>query len=230
VAGVADPKITIDQLALNDQTAYAVVTFTGPPDATGSSRLVIYDATGAEVWSQPLYEETLGTIWQHEANIDLPIDTLGDGDFGLWVTAWMGAADGEPLDNASQGLSFMVGRGRAYKSGEAVHEPDMDQPVIIHDTRLEGTWVFIDMVNHSNYDVSVVHGISVLLNGSEIHTATGEELVNASATQQAHHLLPEGLADGDYTVHATVQAEGSQVISPGQLFFEVHDGAITVTP
>ena len=233
---MADPAINIEQLLLNDQSATVKVTFTGPPDATGTSTLKIYDASQVEKWSLELYSEVLGTIWQHEANIDLPIADLADGDYGLWVFASLEGptpADGyggEPLADKSEGVSFLVGRGRAYRSGEAVHPLEGEFPVVIDAVRLEGTWVVIDMKNSANHDVPVRHRISLMLDSSEVHTAHGEELVNANVTQQAHHLLPESLADGSYALWSYVQAEGVAGESEVVTWFEVHDGAITLTP
>ena len=234
---MADPAINIEQLVLNDQAATVKVVFTGPPDATGTSTLAIYDASQVEKWSLELYSEVLGTIWQHEANIDLPIGDLADGDYGLWVTATLNGPvpvdgyAGEPLADKAEGVSFLVGRGRAYRSGEAVHPLETGEfPVVIDAVRLEGTWVVIDMKNSAGHDVPVRHSISLMLNGTEVHTARGEELVNANVTQQAHHLLPESLADGSYLLVSIVQVEGVATASEVMTWFEVHDGAITVTP
>lgn len=233
---MADPTIAIEHVRLDDQSASAKVTFTGPPDAVGTSRLAIYDASSVEVWSLELYSAPLGEIHEHDATISLPIADLGDGDFGLWVFATIEAATppggygGEPLAEKSEGVTFLVGRGRAYRSGEALHELSHEFPVTIGNVRLEGTWVVIDMVNAVDHDVPVRHKITLSLDSTDVHTAEGEELVNAKTTQQAHHLLPESLADGSYALWSDVQAEGiagSSVVITG---LEVHGGAITVTP
>jgi hypothetical protein len=236
VASVADPTISITEFRIDGQTVVFSIDFTGPPDAIAESNMYVYDATSElkkydELWKGPISESH-----QHAGHYDLPASTLPDGDYAVWIRAWVSTHDASSgLDmvatEGTEGLSFLVGRHHVYASAEEAHADDPGKvKVSIAHLRLEGTWVIFDLVNAAAYDVSVDHSIGVYRDGSSFHNAAGRELVNGNTTQSAHHLLPEEIPDGSYSVSAYVQVEGAQEQTFEELQFQAHDGALTVIP
>ena len=61
-------------------------------------------------------------------------------------------------------------------------------------------------------------------------TFHGTELLRAGASQQAHYLLPDNLADGRYLAIVTIQNEGSDYVAPAVSGLQIDGGVITVIP
>lgn len=228
--------VEITELRVAGQAAEFAVQFGGDPTAKAMTWIEIYDSTESLVKHEVLYEAPLSQANAHGGSYDLPAAQLDDGDYTVWLRCQLQAADGADgmpgmlLKDASAGVSFLVGRHHVYPSGEQAHERDGTTSVELANLRLEGTWVVFDMVNSAAHDVSVDHELGVWDGSSYVHNATGRELVNQKATQQGHHLLPEQLADGTYSIQVTAQVEGANGIRFAEIDVESYGGALTVVP
>jgi hypothetical protein len=141
------------------------------------------------------------------------------------------AADGQDGPNAEQGISFLVGRGHVYPSGEQADKRTFTTPPTLSNLRLEGSWIVFDMTNHDGSDLEVFHQLAIRLESSaDFQMFHGQELVRAGATQQGHYLLPDNLADGRYVVIVTVQNEGSDYVLPATSGIHVDGDVITAIP
>ena len=103
---------------------------------------------------------------------------------------------------------------------------------MIENMRLEGTWVVFDLVNSAEHDVTVEHSILFgrPAEEDEFKEMKGREVVNGKATQSAHHLLPDALPDGSYTVYANSRIDGARGEYTVGLEFQAQGGALTVVP
>jgi hypothetical protein len=235
---MADPTISITDLLIDGQAVVFTIDFTGAPELDAQSYLRIYDSSTELRKEQELYRALLSEVNQHSGTYDLPGGDLGDGDFTVWIEAHLWERDpesrsGMAVANETKGVSFLVGRGRVYPSSEAAPAIDAENVIKIENLRLEGTWVVFDLVNSADHDVSVDHWIRfgrLEEEDDEFPAMKGREVVNAKATQSAHHLLPEALPDGSYAVYAHSQVEGAPYEDLVGLNFQAHGGALTVGP
>ena len=233
---MADPTVSITDLRIDGQAVVFIVDFTGDPEVVAASDLYIYDATHDLKKYDELGKWPLSQVHQHTGHYEITAKDLPDGDYAAWIKSYLTVDDpatGVPTYPAEEtkGVSFLVGRGRVYASSEEAHAEDEGNAVVhLSNLRLNGTWVEFDMENKATHDVSVDHGIMLHKPDGSIQEIEGREIVNASATQAAHHLLPEALPDGSYAVTATASVEGRKALDMADLKFEIHDGAITVVP
>ena len=234
-----DTSVAIDAIEIRDQKVAYTVTFGGTAsDALrplASVAVKVYDGSGTERWThdQPVADGflTAPQSWETE----LPTD-LDDGDYAAWVWAWIwdDPTDGstfspEDEKTASQGVSFLVGRGRIYASTEAVGARDGGAELRLGDPRLNGTWVVTDVTNTATYDVPTVHSLIVFVDSDQFEVK-GEELVQAGATQQLNHLLPENLPDGNHPAMVSVRPEGTDVDLMKTLRIEKHGDVVALVP
>jgi hypothetical protein len=226
---MATTTATVTKLRVEDQAIAFTVTIDGPPDIKGEGSMMVYDATGTERSRTDLGVMTADQHW--DVWLELPVASLGDGDFYARVIIVTKTSDGGFGDGtANEGVSFLVGRGRVYPSTE--HAPDLDfiRPPTISPIRLEGSWVVFDMTNPEAYALAVTHELMVGQQGGTFQTFRGAELLPIGATQQAHYLLPEGLVDGKYMLLVSVQAEGSAVPATGLAYILVEGDVVTMVP
>src|SRR6185312_3868601 len=153
-----------------------------------------------------------GQTW--DLQLDVGGGGLQDGDYGAWIYVALNPADGSIGGVVEQGVSFLVGRGAVYPSREVADRRHFDSPVEPSNLRLEGSWIVFDMKNTARFDVEVAHSLVIVNDATTPHSANGEELVRAGATQQGHYLLPESMTDGRYFVAVVVQAQGSDAQQP----------------
>ena len=232
---MADPTITISDLRVDGQAAVFTIDFTGAPELEAESYLKIYDAATQVRKEEELYRAHLSDVHQHSGSWDLPADELEDGDFTAWIEAYLWERDaegGRAVANERKGVSFLVARGQVYPSTEAAPPIDARNVIMIENVRLEGTWVVFDLVNSADHDVTVEHSILFgrPAEDENFQEMKGREVVNGKATQSAHYLLPEDLADGKYTVYANSQIHGASGGLTDGLDFVAHDGILTVVP
>jgi hypothetical protein len=229
---VPDISVELDEPRIDDGKVHFKARIAGPDTTIGELHVVVYDASGTERSREqiPLAASAVG---EHEDSRDLKPEELGDGDFAAWVFGWAWDEKGPMEDEAKtaqQGVNFLVGRGRVYASTEAVAARDEAATIRIDNPRLEGTWIVADLVNAAAYDVPVAHRVEIF-HDNDKWAVTGEELVQAGATQQVHHLLPEDLPDGTLSTLVIAQVEGSNAEVFGlPLNLERQDGVITVVP
>jgi hypothetical protein len=225
---VAHVSATINDLKIQDQQLLGRVNVEGDSGGYGDALMVVYDAGGTERHRTDLGKLEAGQQW------DLTLDVLGggleDGDYGAWIYLLLTTADGSAGVAAQQGVSFLVGRGEVYPSGEAADRRHFDNLVEPSNLRLEGSWIVFDMKNTARFDVEVAHSLAILNDATTPHKANGEELVRAGATQQGHYLLPEQMADGRYFVSVVVQAQGSDMQLPVGINIDLNQGVVTVAP
>ena len=219
---------TISDLRIQDQQLLGRISVEGDPGGSGSALLVVYDAGGTERHRTDLGKMEAGRPW--DLQLDVEGRGLEDGDYGAWIYVMLTPADDSIGDVVEQGVSFLVGRGEVYPSREAVDRRHFDSPVEPANLRLEGSWIVFDMKNTARFDVEVAHSLVIVNDTTTPHTANGEELVRAGATQQGHYLLPERMADGRYFVAVVVQAQGSDAQQPIGINIDVNQGVVTVAP
>lgn len=219
----------VTDLRIEGQAAVFSMLVDGPPGSHGWGTLMVYDASGVELSVTHLGDLTPGQPMG--ADIDLP-HQLADGDYTIWVYASVEAPNS--LDNPTVGhasTTFLVGRGHIYPSTEAAPDRTNGPAVYAANLRMEGDWAVFDMTNPAAYDVMVTQTLSLTPPSGAEQKFHGKELIEANATQQAHHLLPNDLADGTYFLAADVLADGHD---NGAMFvsmsIEVHDHSITVVP
>lgn len=218
---------TITNLRIADQALAFTLTVTGDAGGFAEPMMYVYDAAGSERERTNLGRMEVGQTW--EALLDLPATTVGDGDFGAWIDVLTTAADGQMGPLAREGIGFLVGRGRVYPSREHVDDRTFDTPPTLSPLRLEGTWIVFDMTSTAQHDVEVIHQLAVgIENSGNFQSFHGQELLRAGATQQAHYLLPDQLADGKYIVSVTAKNEGSDFPAAGYAEFQVNGGVITL--
>ena len=220
---------TISDLKIQDQRLWGRISVVGDPGSFGQTTLVVYDASGTERHRSDLGRMDAGQPWDLQLDIE-GTRGLEDGDYAAWLWVYLTHADGSSGDVVEQGVSFLVGRGEVYPSGEAVANRDFERPVEPSNLRLEGSWIVFDMKNNAKFDVSVTHSFAIVGDTGAVHTANGEELVQAGATQQGHYLMPEQIADGRYFVTVVVQAQGSDLELPIGINIDVDQGVVTVVP
>jgi hypothetical protein len=216
-------------LRIDDQAVVFSATVDGPEGAKGEGRMTIYDASGTQRSLTELGELTLGQRW--DAWLELPAETLGDGDYAVWVEVWTTQPGSSDSSQDAKSAGFLVGRGRVYPSSEQVAKREFDMSVTMSTPRLEGSWVVFDMTNPHDHDVPVTHEVWVGNDDAQWGPLRGEELLQAGATQQAHHLLPADLANGRYRVVTSVTIEGSLVPSGlGAIEILVDGEVVTIVP
>lgn len=225
---MATPTTTVSGLRIEDQSVAFTISIDGPADIKAGGAMIIYDATGVERARTDLGE--LGPSPQWDVQLDVPVAALGDGDFTAWVLVVTETADGHTGGTAEAGVSFLVGRGRVYPSREQAVAQEMTVPPTISPLRLEGSWVVFDMTNNEAYDVAVTHELSLGQEGGEFQQLRGQELLHAHATQQGHHLLPDGLADGTYEVFVMLHRDGSAIPNVATARILVDGGVLTMVP
>lgn len=234
-----DLSVAIDHIEIKDQQVSYAISFAGTTtDAAKPAAAVsvkVYDASGTERWNhdEQVADGFLGTPQQWETA--LPTD-LEDGDYAAWVWAWLWDDAGDDLTlgpddqkTASQGVSFLVGRGRIYASTEAVAARNGGDEIEVGDPRLQGTWVITDVKNKATYDVPTAHSLIVFVDADQLEVK-GEELVQAGATQQLNHLLPDDLPDGNHPAMVSVRPEGSDVDLMKTLRIEKHGDVVALVP
>jgi hypothetical protein len=222
---MATPSATIADLRIDDQAVAFSVTVDGPEGSKGKGDLIIYDAAGTERSRTDLGELTAGQKW--DAWMELPVQSLGDGDYAAWVFVVTDGPDGTFGTNDEKGISFLVGRGRVYPSHEGTPKREITEPPALSPLRLEGSWVVFDMTNSQAYDVPVTHTFMIGQENGRFQEFHGTELLQAKATQQGHYLLPADLADGKYLATVGVQVEGSDFPSVGLTYILVDRGVFT---
>jgi hypothetical protein len=224
---MATVEAVLTDLRVQDQTLAFSLAVTGDAGGTVAPMMVVYDAAGTERDRTDLGTMDAGQTW--EASLDLPVAKLEDGDYGAWVFITTTASDGQTGPYVEQGISFLVGRGRVYPSGEHPDKPVFNTPPTLSAPRLEGSWVVFDMTNHETFDVEVYHQMAIgIAESGNMQTFHGQELLRATATQQGHYLLPEDLADGRYLILITVQDEGSSYEAPGVAEIQVNGTVVTL--
>ena len=217
---------TMSELRIENQQLHGTISVVGDPGVSGFAMLVVYDAGGTERFRSELGKIDVGQAW--DLHLDVEGGSLEDGDYGAWIFLTLMDTDGSPVENVERGVSFLVGRGEVYPSREAVDERQDDSPVAPSNLKIEGSWIVFDMTNPKRYDVEVAHQLSIFKEIDEVHTARGEELVRAGATQQGHYMVPERMADGRYVVTVNVQAQGSDALIPIEITIDVDQGVVTV--
>ena len=223
---MATVDATINDLRLEGQALVCTITLTGDAGGYGNAMMLVYDGSGVEHGRTDLGSMWVGQPW--DANLDLP-HSLPDGDYGAWIYVNPTASDGQAGQQVQQGISFLVGRGHIFPSTEAPDERTHQPAPAISFLRLEGTWIVFDMINHESFDVEVVHELTISdMVPTDVAKMNGRELVRAGATQQAHYLLPDTLADGKYLVDVMVSAEGSDRSTMGMAEIEVDGAAVTL--
>ena len=235
-----DLSVTIDDIDIADQKLVYSATFAGTSTDTLTPKAVVsvrvYDASGTERWSQeePVAEGFLTAPQRWETA--LPTD-LDDGDYAAWAwaTIWDDSSDDNALGAgdhkvASQGVNFLVGRGRIYASTEAVAPRNSGEELNLGDPRLQGTWIVTDVTNTAAYDVSTAHSLNLFLGTDLFGEVKGEELVHANATQQINHLLPEGMPDGRYTAVVVVVPEAADLEHTRSVELEKNGDVLAVVP
>jgi hypothetical protein len=213
---------------IEDQAVAFSVAVEGPPDSKGNGLMVVYDAVGTERSRTDLGELVPGQRW--DALLDLPVGSLADGDYAVWVFVGSEASDGSFGKGDQKGASFLVGRGRVYPSTERAAARGFAAPPTLSPMRLEGTWIVFDMTNAETYDVAVTYQVSISQPGGTTREFHSTELLRPRATQQGHQLLPDDLPNGKYMVIVLAQAEGSDF--PATVLGDVLiDGAVvTMVP
>ena len=219
---------TISDLRINDQKLVGRISVDGDAGGYGDGQLVVYDAGGTERHRSDLGKMESGQPW--DMQLDVKGRGLEDGDYAAWIYVILKPADDSIGDVVEQGVSFLVGRGEVYPSREEADKRRFEHPVEALDIRLEGSWIVFDMKNTARFDVEVVHTLVIVNDATTPHTASGEELVRAGATQQGHYLLPGHMVDGRYLVSVVVQSQGSDVQNAVWTYIEVNDGVVTVAP
>ena len=213
-----DLSVTIDDIDIADQKVVYTVTFAGTSTDTVKPKaavaIKVYDASGTERWSQDEQVAEGSSTAPQRWETALPTD-LDDGDYAAWAWAsiWDDSDDDTTLGPddhkvASQGVNFLVGRGRIYASTRPSLLATRAKSSQLGDPRLQGTWIVTDVTNTAAYDVSTSHSLNLFLGTDLFGEVKGEELVHANATQQINHLLPEGMPDGRYTAVVVVRPEG----------------------
>ncbi len=225
---MATTTATVTKLRVDDQAIAFTITIEGPPDAKGEGTMIIYDATGTERSRTDLGALTADQSW--DVWLEVPVASLGDGDFYARVIIVTETSVGESGGTANEGVSFLVGRGRVYPSTE--HAPDLGHasPPTVSPLRLEGSWVVFDMTNPEAYDLAVTHEFMVGQQGGTFQTFRGAELLPVGATQQGHYLLPEDLLDGKYMLLVSVQTEGSAFPATSLAYILLEGGIVTMVP
>ncbi|MEP7048692.1 MAG: hypothetical protein ABI949_18525 [Ilumatobacteraceae bacterium] len=226
---MATASATITNLRIDGQTLAFTLAVTGDQGGHAELTMLVYDAAGNERERSDLGRMAVGETW--EAALDLPAGSLDDGDYGAWIYAATKTADDEFGQSAEQGVSFLVGRNHIYPSSEHVDQRTSTTPPTLSPLRLEGTWIVFDMTSNETYDVEILHEFGIGIVGSgEQQVFHGTELLRAGATQQAHYLLPDDLADGRYLAVVTIQNEGSDLVAPAVAGLQVDGSVITVVP
>lgn len=230
---MARATATINNLHIKDQMLAFSMESSGDTTVELLLYMAVYDAAGTTRQQNDLGSMVPGQPWT--AELDLPVSDLEDGDYSAWVSVYLYDEteinpDDTPL--TQQGVSFLVGRGRVYASNERPDAPTQADPPRVSEPRLDGTWVVFDMTNLEKLDVEVHHELMVYdaAGNDAARKAEGQELLRAGATQQGHHLLPEGLADGRYMLMVTVNREGSDMPSVMSSWIEVAGTVITEVP
>ena len=190
--------------------------------------MIVYYATGAEHSRTDLGALTADQSW--DVWLDLPVASLGDGDFFVRVIIVTKTAEGESGGTANEGVSFLVGRGRVYPSTERAIDVGFASPPTVSGLRLEGSWVVFDMTNTEARDLAVTHEFSIGQEGGTQQRFHGAEFLPANATQQGHYLLPEGLAEGKHMLIVTVQTEGSAIPAFAVAYILLDGGVVTMVP
>jgi hypothetical protein len=219
---------TVSKLRVDDQAIAFTVTIDGPPDSKGEGSMIVYDATGAERSRTDLGALTSDQSW--DVWLELPVASLGDGDFYARVIIVTQTAAGEYGGTANEGVSFLVGRGHVYPSTERAADLGHARPPTLSSLRLEGSWVVFDMTNPEAYDLAVTHEFSIGQEGGSFQTFRGAELLKVGATQQGHYLLPENLVDGKYMLLVSVQTEGSAFPATALAYMLLEGGVFTMVP
>jgi hypothetical protein len=232
---VADaPTAEILDLSVEGGTLLYQTRVTGPADLTVDMIFTVYDADGVERWRQEYAWGTDPFAREMNTQIEWPVGTFADStDYGAWLHIWVKDASQTVVASAEKGVAFMTGRGMAYASTEAPPQESSKDAmrVLIQNTRLEGSWVVFDMYNNASHDLEVTHILEVTVSDTDelLAKTSGDELVRAGATQQAHHLLPETLANGRYTLMPLLDIHGTGAPWPGDAIgILVEDGVITV--
>ncbi len=226
---MATVDATITNLRLEGQALAFTLAVTGDEGGQAWAMMMVYDAAGTERGQTELGTMSAGQSW--DALLDLPVSNLDDGDYGAWVYVTTSTADGDGGPSVEQGISFLVGRGHVYPSGEQADKRTFQIPPTLSPLRLEGTWIVFDMTNNDGSDLEVSHQFTISLDDADyIETFRGEELLRAGATQQGHYLLPDNLADGKYTTWVTAQYQGSDLPDAAIMNIQVDGGVITVIP
>ena len=224
---MAQLSATISDLRIHDQQLLGRISVDGASGGYGEATLVVYDAGGTERHRTDLGKMQAGQPW--DLQLDVEGGGLEDGDYAAWIWVVLHPADGSFGDVVEKGVSFLVGRGEVYPSREAVDKRRFDNTVEASTVRLEGSWIVFDMKNNAKYDVEVTHSFAIINEGTTPHTANGEELLRAGATQQGHYLLPEQMADGRYLISVVVQPQGSDAQNLIGIYVDVDAGVVTVT-
>jgi hypothetical protein len=225
---MAGVSATISDLRIENQQLLGKISVGGDPGGYGEALLVVYDAGGTERHRSDLGRMDAGQQW--DMQLDVEGRGLEDGDYGAWIYVTLTGADGSMTEGAQQGVSFLIGRGEVYPSREAADRRDFDAAVEPSNLRVEGSWIVFDMKNTERFDVEVAHELLITNESSTPHTANGEELVRAGATQQGHYLMPEQMVDGRHYVSVVVQAQGSDRQMPIGINIDVDQGVVTVAP
>ena len=228
-----EPNAEILNLAVEGGTLVYETQITGPEDLNVEMIFVVYDASGEERWRQEYEWGTDPFARAMNTQIEWPAGTFADNtDYGAWLHIWLKDAAGTVVGSAEKGVSFMTGRGQAYASTEPPpeHTSNTAFDVLAQNCRVEGTWVVFDLHNTTDHDVQVTHLLEVSNSAGETLAKTsGDEVVRGKAVQQAHHLLPENLANGQYILMPLIDVHGSGAEWPGDaVTIEVDDGVITV--
>lgn len=226
---MATTSATIDNLRIEGQSLAFTLSVVGDAGGYADVMTIVYDAAGGERANKEHGRLDAGQSW--DAYLDLPAATLDDGDYGAWVFAFAVTADDKSGDSAQQGISFLVARNYIYPSNERPDTPTFSEPPTLSPLRLEGTWIVFDMKNNEEYDVSVVHELSIGIKDSgDAQWFQGEELLRASATHQGHYLLPDNLVDGRYLAMVAVRKEGSDLSAAEVTEIQVDGTVLTLMP
>ena len=224
------PIAKFESMRIQDQQLAFSLTIVGAQGAYGEAQMAVYNAAGAYLGGSTLGRFEAGQPWT--AALDIAGSAKdGDGDYAAWVTVTLTDENGDYVGLTEEGVSFLVGRGHIYPTTEKPGAIGMDDLPEMGPLRLEGDWAVADIKNPHAYDIPITHQLMVFAAGdSLVHHAKGQELLQSKATQQLHHLMPNGLANGTYSLFMGANVDGvhGDIISTARV--EVQDGQITVLP
>ncbi len=202
---MANAAASVSQLRVEGAAIAFTVAVTGPAEATFDTLMLAYDSTGDERNRTDCGRMTGGQTW--DASLDLPVHSLGDGDYSVWVFVMPTDTGGAPPTPVAQaGVSFMIAQGHVYPSHERpVALTEINAPQLTG-VRLEGTWVVFAMTNDESFDIEVLHELRLEPpDGGDARVFEGKEVLRGRGTQEGHYLLPEDLADGRWRFAVTVR-------------------------
>ena len=217
---MADPSISITDLRVDGQAAVFTIDFTGAPELEAESYLRIYDAATRDAERRrSCTAPRSATSDQHSGSCDLPADELERRRLhraGSRRTCGSGMPTRREMSVAMRAEGRVVpGRTRAgvpVDRGRARHRRGRT-PIMIENMQARRN---VGRLRPRQQRRARRHrrALDPLRSPDggrrRFKEMKGREVVNGKATQSAHHLLPEALPDGSYTVYANSRIDGAQ--------------------